>query len=166
MVILVRQYYPGNPISRLLYHSSLGNPLAISNVYPYVGNNPINWVDPKGTIGVLPAIGIIAGAWVIGGWIGVVIDWWPLYSDLSKEIDRTRKEIAERTTFHLQGIGSITEEELDALDMLYKRLDWLSVTRAEVAKIILVEYWKMYLNLIIPSARAEDHLQKGCVNNK
>jgi RHS repeat-associated protein len=48
MVILIRQYSPGSPISRFLYHSSLGNPLAISNVYSYVGNNPINFVDPLG----------------------------------------------------------------------------------------------------------------------
>jgi RHS repeat-associated protein len=48
MVILIRQYYPGNLISELLYHSSLGNPMTMSNVYPYVGNNPVNWVDALG----------------------------------------------------------------------------------------------------------------------
>ena len=48
MVILIRQYFPGSPISGFLYHLSLKNPLVVSSLYTYVGNTPINRIDPFG----------------------------------------------------------------------------------------------------------------------
>ena len=49
-IILIRQYFRGSPISGVLYHFSLSNPPASSNVYLHVQNNPLNWVDPFGLL--------------------------------------------------------------------------------------------------------------------
>ena len=48
MVILIRQYFSTGFSGNLLYEYVLENPLIVSNSYPYVENNPINWVDPWG----------------------------------------------------------------------------------------------------------------------
>ena len=48
MVILIRQYFPGTFIGGLLYQYSLKNPLTISNMYPYVQNSPVNFIDSWG----------------------------------------------------------------------------------------------------------------------
>jgi hypothetical protein len=165
-VILIRQYFPSSPISSLLYHYALRKPQSISNVYLYVLNNPVNWVDPEGTIGIIPSIIIISGTWVIAGYIGEFLVWYPLYRDLTREIARTRKQMAERTTFHLYGFGD--SQELQALKELEEYLDWLRHTRGVVVYRLGVGYLEMYLNLILPSVTfgAEADLQKGCVKNK
>jgi len=70
MVILIRQYYPSSFISGLLYQYSLKNPLIVSNVYPYVGNNPITRFDPLGFW--YYDINISVGKWV-GATGGIII---------------------------------------------------------------------------------------------
>ena len=50
MVILNRQYFPASFNGSLLYQYSLNNPLSISNLYPYVRNNPIIFNDPLGLL--------------------------------------------------------------------------------------------------------------------
>jgi len=72
MVILIRQYLPGTFIGGFLYQYSLQNPLTISNMYPYVGNNPTNWIDPEGTlwITIYPAyLGAVYLATVYGPYL-------------------------------------------------------------------------------------------------
>jgi hypothetical protein len=59
-IILIRQYFPGNPIIGLLYHFALGNPLIISNVYLYCLNNPVSFIDPLGTDVWFIGIGLAA----------------------------------------------------------------------------------------------------------
>jgi len=70
MVILLRQYLPGGFIGRLLYQHSLKNPLLVSNLYPYVGNNPINRNDPVGLWYI--DVNVSLGYWG-GGTGGIII---------------------------------------------------------------------------------------------
>jgi len=82
MVILIRQYLPRSNNSGLLYHYSISNPLMISNVYLYVGNNPVNWVDPLGLyltpeqklkVSLITGLGAFGGAIILGGPAGGAI---------------------------------------------------------------------------------------------
>jgi len=70
MVILIRQYYPGSPIGRLLYKYFLNNPQSVFNIYLYVNNNPIRRIDPLGLWYI--DINASLGYWGGGTW-GVMI---------------------------------------------------------------------------------------------
>jgi RHS repeat-associated protein len=70
MVILIRQYFPGSPMSGVLYQYALKTPIFISNVYPYCLNNPVNLIDPDGFV-VLTVPGAIFGG-VAGGVYSII----------------------------------------------------------------------------------------------
>jgi len=47
-VILIRQYFPDDFHSDLFFQYALRNPEDVINVYSYIANSPINWIDPYG----------------------------------------------------------------------------------------------------------------------
>jgi len=100
-----RYYYP--LVGRWTSRDPIGFAGGDVNLYGYVWNNPINWVDPEGTISTLPAIGIISGAWIVGSYVGEFIIWYPLYRDVNKERARIEKLMKETTD--AEKLGYITE---------------------------------------------------------
>jgi len=151
MVILIRQYLPSSRIAMLFYQYSLRNPLTMSNVYPYVGNNPINWVDPKGTISVIPAIGIFLATYSVASYGRTLYDWLPVYFELDRQIDYTRQLMEERTSL----------EEFKILD---EHLKWLVIQQARVGIHLGRGFLKTYYDLVssLPAHGAEADPQEGC----
>jgi RHS repeat-associated protein len=148
MVILIRQYFPSSSTSELLYHYALENPLIISNSYPYVANNPVNWVDPNGTIGIVPAIIIFSGTYAVTSYVGQLYIWLPLYIELDREIARTHE---------LLKISKNLEEEY----ILSRHLKWLVIQQAKVGTKLGFNLMVMVYNLV-PTSPAHGSTEISC----
>ena len=72
-VILIRQYFPDDFNSDLLFQHALRNPEGVINVYSYIANSPINWIDPYGLWKIDPVVGKI-GQGLIGAGIGIALE--------------------------------------------------------------------------------------------
>ncbi|HBV98040.1 MAG: hypothetical protein JL50_00965 [Peptococcaceae bacterium BICA1-7] len=114
LIFLRARYYDpvtGRFISRDTYEGDITNPLSL-NLYTYVSNNPLGYVDPTGH-----AAGNIYWTYTYNKDL-TYEELWPVYNDIYREIDNS---IANYD-------GSIlTENSLDTIEKLKRFYDQLSV---------------------------------------
>lgn len=106
-----------------------------TDLYGYCLNDPVNWVDPKGTI--LQYISGFMAGYAVGSFASQLYIWLPVYNEFEREITYTRERLK-------------TTKSLKEYDTLSQHLKWLVTEQANVLTRLGFDFLITGYNFITP----------------